>query len=101
MRDCQWKPVRDLGSKDLELRGPSGVNFVRVTVAPVAKNLLSVSALVKAGHEVLCKKEGSFVRHKVSGKTQRMREVNGVYELDFDLKPFAQRVAEMPPRHDE
>ena len=93
--------MEDLGSKDLELRGPAGVNFARVTVVPVAKNLLSVSALVKAGHEVVFKKDGSFVKHKATGKTQRMREVNGVYELDFDLQPFAKRAAEMPPRHDE
>ena len=33
------------------LRGPTGRSFARVTVASAAKNLLSVSSLLKTGHE--------------------------------------------------
>ena len=41
MTDCQGNPVA--------LRGPTGRSFARVTVASVAKNLLSVSSLLKTG----------------------------------------------------
>ena len=43
MTDCQGNPVVDLGQKDLALRRLTGRSFARVTVASVAKNLLSVS----------------------------------------------------------
>ena len=53
MRDCQGNLVKDMGRKDLALRSDDKLNFVRATVAPVAKNLLSVHSLVKTGHEVI------------------------------------------------
>ena len=49
MTGCQGNPVVDLGQKDLALRGPTGRSFARVTVASVAKNLLSVSSLLSLG----------------------------------------------------
>ena len=52
MTDCRGNPVVNLGQKDLALRGATGRSFARVTVASVAKNLLSVSSLLKTGHEV-------------------------------------------------
>ena len=42
MTDCPGNPVVDLGQKDLALRLPTGRSFARVTVASVAKKLLSV-----------------------------------------------------------
>ena len=53
MTDCQRNPVVNFGQKDLALRVPTGRSFARVTVASVAKNLLSVSSLLKTGHEVV------------------------------------------------
>ena len=69
MTDCQGNPVVDLGQKDLALRGPTGRSFARVTVASVAKNLLSVSSLLKTGHEVVCSSGKSCIRHL---KTRRV-----------------------------
>ena len=86
MRDCQGREVKDLGMKDLEMKSKAGVSFARVTVASVAKNLLAVSSLVRSGHEVVFQEEGSYIRHRMSGRVQKMREVNGVYEIDIWVK---------------
>ena len=53
VRDCTGKPVESLGTKNLVLKGPLGMTYVATTVAPVQKNLLSVAAMVDAGHEVV------------------------------------------------
>ena len=63
MTDCQGNPVVNLGQKDLALRGPIGSSFARVTVASVAKNLLSVSSFLKTGHEVVFSSGKSYVQH--------------------------------------
>ena len=63
MTDCQGNPVVNIGQKDLALRGPTGRSFARVTVASVAKNLLSVSSLLKTGHEVVFSCGKSYIRH--------------------------------------
>ena len=95
MTDCQGNPVVDLGQKDLALRGPTGRSFARVTVASVAKNLLSVSSLLKTGHEVVFS-----IRHLKTGARQPMVEKNGVFEVSYDLTPYAVGM-KPPPRYDE
>ena len=62
MTDCQRNLVVNLGQKDLALRGPTGRSFARVTVASIAKNLLSVSSLLKTGHEVVFSSGKSYIR---------------------------------------
>ena len=49
MTDCQGNLVKDLGQKDLAFSADAGLNpvFARVTVAPVTKNLLAVSSMVR------------------------------------------------------
>ena len=59
--DCQGNPVVDLGQKDLALRRPTCRSFARVTVASVAKNLLSVSSLLQTGHEVVFSSGKSYI----------------------------------------
>ena len=51
----------NLGQKDLALRGPTGRSFVRVTAASVAKKMLSVSSLLKTGHEVVFSSGKSYI----------------------------------------
>ena len=46
-------PCGELGAERPGLEGPTGRSFARVTVASVAKNLLSVSSLLKTRHEVV------------------------------------------------
>ena len=100
MTDCQGKPVVDVGQKDLALRGPTGRIFARVTVAPVAKNLLSVSSLLKTGHEVVFSSGKSYIRHLRTGARQPMVEKNGVFEVSYDLTPYAVGM-KPPPRRVE
>ena len=87
--DCQGNPVVNSGQKDLALRGPTGRSFARVTVASVAKNLLSVSSLLKTGHEVVFSSGKSYIRHLKTGARQPTVETNGVFEVSCDLSPYA------------
>ena len=52
LRTADGQSIPDLGSKEIMLKEPSSW-FVKTAVADVAKNLLSVSPLVDAGHEVI------------------------------------------------
>ena len=76
------------GQKDLALREPTGSSFARVTVASVAKNLLSVSSLLKTGHEVVFSIGKSYIRHLKTDARQPMVEKNGVFEVTYDLSPY-------------
>ena len=100
MTDCQGNPEVDLGQKDLALRGPTGRSFPRVTVASVAKNLLSVSSLLKSGHEVVFSSGKSYIRHLMTSARQPMVEKNGVFEVSYDLTPYAVGM-KPPPRRVE
>ena len=100
MTDCQSDPVVNSGQKDLALRGPTGRSFARVTVASVAKILLSVSSLLKTGHEVVFSSGKSYVRHLKTDARQSMVEKNGVFEVSYDLSPYAVWL-KPPPRRDE
>ena len=86
--------------KDVALRGPTGRSFARVTVASVAKNLLSVRSLLKTGHEVVFSSGKSYIRHLKTGARQPMVERNGVFEVSYDLSPYAVGL-KLPPRRDE
>ena len=78
MRDCEGNVVKDMGRKDLAMLSDGKLSFVRATVAPVAKNLLSVHGLIKSGHEVVFKPSGCFIKHIKTGRTKQMQERNGV-----------------------
>ena len=99
MTDCQGNDVKDLGAKELQLTTVDGkTNFARVTVAPVAKNLMAVSSLVDSGHEVVFRNNGSYIRHIASGRRQHLERRNGVFEVTYALTPFASRAN--PPRRE-
>ena len=100
MTDCQGNPVVDLGQKDLALKDPTGRSFAMVTVASVAKNLLSVSSLLKTGHEVVFSSGKSYIRHMKTDARQPMVEKDGVFEVSCDLSPYAVGL-KPPPRRDE
>ena len=99
MTDCQGKTVVNLGQKDLALRGPTGRSSARVTVASVAKNLLSVSSFLKTGHEVVFSSGKSCIPHLKTDARQPM-EKNGVFEVSYDLSPYAVGL-KPPPLRDE
>ena len=52
-----------------------------MTVAPVSKNLLAVSSLLASGHDVVFKREGSYIVHRGSGRKQVLEQKNGVFEV--------------------
>ena len=60
-----------------------------MTVASVAKNLLSVSSLLKTGHDVVFSSGKSYIRHLRTGARQPMVEKNRVFEVSCDLSPSA------------
>ena len=100
MTDCQGNPVVDLGQKDMALRGPTGSSFARVTVASAAKNLVSVSYLLKTWHEVVFSSGKSYIRHLKMDARQPMVEKNGVFEVSYDLTPYTVGM-KPPPRRVE
>ena len=93
MRDCTGKPVEDLGSKNLVLKGPLGMTYAATTVAPVQKNPLSVAAMIDAGHEVVFRKSGSYIRNIKTGRWHSLRRVRNTYEVDFRLEPYPNAVS--------
>ena len=66
-----------------------------MTVASVAKNLMSVSSLRKTGHEVVFSSGKSCIRHLKTDARQPMVEKNWVFEVGCDLSPYA--VGKKPP----
>ena len=97
MRDCTGKPVEDLGAKNLVLKGPLGTTYAATTVAPVQKNLLSVAAMVDAGHEVVFRKDGSYIQNLRTGRWHSLRRVRNIYEVDFKLEPYSSAGLPPPP----
>ena len=69
-------------------------------MASVAKNLLSVSSLLKTAHEVVFSGGKSHIRHLKTAARQPMVEKNGVFEVSYDLSPYAVGL-KSPPRRDE
>ena len=69
-------------------------------MASVAKNLLSVSSLLKTGNEVVSNSGKSYIRHLKTGARQPMVEKNGVFEVSYDLSPDPVGL-KPPPRRDE
>ena len=93
-------PGGELGAERPCLEGPTGRRFARVTVTPVAKNLLSKSSLLKTGHEVVFSSGKSHIRHLQTDARQPIVERNGVFEVSYDLSPYAVGL-KPPPRRDE
>ena len=90
------EPSGELRAERPGLEGTDRQEFrKRVTVASVAKNLLSVRSLLKTGHEVVFSSGKSYIRHLKTDARQPMVEKNGVFEVPYAvfLKP--------PPRRDE
>ena len=71
-----------------------------MTVASAAKNLLSVSSLLKTRHEVVFSSGKSYIRHLKMDARQPVVEKNGVFEVSYDLSPCAVEL-KLPPRRDE
>ena len=69
-------------------------------MASVAKNLLSVSSLLRTGHEVVFSSGKSYIRHLKTDARQPMVEKNAVFEVSYDLSPYAVGL-KPPPRRDE
>ena len=90
MTDCQGNP----GGLGTERPGFEGTDR-----QSVAKNLLSVSSLLKIGHEVVFSSGKSYIRHLKTGARQPMVE-KGVFEVSYDLSPYAVGL-KLPPRRDE
>ena len=57
-------------------------------MASVAMNLLSVSSLLKTGHEVVFSRGKSYIRHMKTDARQPIVEKDGVFEVSFDLSPY-------------
>ena len=91
--------MEDFDTKNLVLKEPLGMTYATTTVAPVQKNLLSVAAMVDAGHEVIFKKSGSYIHNKSTGRWHALRRVRNTYEVDFKLEPYSSAVPPPPPPH--
>jgi hypothetical protein len=54
-------------------------------------------SLVKMGHEVVFRPGEAYIRHLETGRVANVKEVNGVYEVEYDLEPYgAHRAPERP-----
>ena len=66
-----------------------GHRIVKTAVADVSRNLLSVSQLVDAGHEVIFSPKKSMIRHIQTGCVKEIERVNGVYEVSYQIEEYA------------
>ena len=48
-----------------------------------------MSSLLKTGHEVVFSSGKSYIRHLKTDAWQPMVEKNGVFEVNYDLSPYA------------
>ena len=62
---------------------------MKTVVADVTKNLLSVAQLVDAGHEVIFSPKKSVIRHLRTGREKQIERMNGVYEVLYQMEPYA------------
>ena len=93
------KPRGGLGTERLGFEGTDREEF-RKGDCGFSKNLLSVSPLLKTGHEVVFTSGKSYIWHLKTGARQPMVEKSGVFEVSYDLSPYA--VGMKPsPRRDE
>ena len=97
MRGCQGNVVKDMGRKDLAMRSGGKLAFARVTVAPVATNLMPVHSLIKTGHEVGFRPGDCYIRHLKTDCAKQLMEANGVYKVEYDLVSYAE-APRPPPR---
>ena len=65
----------------------------------VASDLLSVSSLSKTGHEVVFQQRQELHRHLKTDARQPIVEKNGLFEVSYDLSPYAVGL-KPPPRRD-
>ena len=99
MRDCMGKLMVDFGNQNLVLKGPREMMYVNTPVVPVQKNLLSEETMIDAGHEVVFRKSGSYIRNEKTGRWHSLRRVRNTYEVDFKLEPYSSAVPPPPPPH--
>ena len=88
LRAANGQAIPDLGNKEITLKDGKGHRIVRTAVAGVSKNLLSVSQLVDAGHEVIFSPKKSVIRHLQTGRVKEIERTNGVYEVSYQMEPY-------------
>ena len=88
LRAANGQAIPDLGNKEITLKDGYGHRIVRTAVADVSKNLLSVSQLVDAGHEVVFSPKKSVIRHLQTGRVKEIERTNGVYEVSYQMEPY-------------
>ena len=79
--------VDNEGEKHMLVCSVEGVSRgVVAQVTDVTKPLLSVSKMVKSGHQVVFDSEGSYIKDKATGEVMNLEEVNGLYKLKAWVK---------------
>ena len=58
-------------------------------MAGVSRNLLSASQLVDVGHEVIFSPKKGVIRHIQTGRVKEIERTNGVYEVSYQMEPYA------------
>ena len=89
LRAANGQAIADMCNKEITLKDGQGHRIVRTAVAGMSKNLLSVSQLVDAGHEVIFSPKGSVIRHLQSGRVEEIERHNGVFEVSYQVEPYA------------
>ena len=80
--------VRNEGERMITIGTKEGkVKNLRFQVADVSKALCSVASIVRAGHRVVFDSDHSYILHKGTGETIKLRLENGVYVLDAMVAP--------------
>ena len=99
LRNASGALVPRDGDKHLGVRlgVDKNLRIVRTAVADVSKNLLAVSALVDAGHDVKFTKNRSTIKHVATGAETEMVRRNGIWEIDVELVPFSEMQRLVPP----
>ena len=73
---------------DRGARGPAN-RVVRAGVVGVTKNLLVVCDLEDTGHRIVFDSSGRYYEHKQTGVRTPFRREGNVYEVDYEVVPYA------------
>ena len=87
-------PITNLGRRKLSVETNEGLETtMEFTVASVRRPLCAVPAITDCGNQVIFGKSGGVIENLKSGHRTSFSRRNGVYVLDFWVRPFAGQAA--------
>ena len=86
--------IPDEGKKQVAVALCTGERrVINPRVTAVHKPLLSVSEMVKSGHDVVFSDKASYAIHRSTKEVTKFHQRRGVYEVDCEIIPYSEAVS--------